>query len=159
MLIAGSCLLLINQFEVETPASRLDKEWLADFFKALLAFFILMNLLFLIPATITGGGSGGQLLIVIIRVFGGSCVSVSQQIHRGFNLYNELDPKDFDEGRDSEFLYVMRIVVLLFLCLFFAYLLISFCVLICVFGPDGNNQRNHRSVRLFKRIPFGNLVY
>ena len=78
LIIAGSCLFMISQFEVETPASVLDKEWLTDFFKALLAFFILMNLLFLIPATITGGANGGQLLIMIIRVFGGSCVSVSQ---------------------------------------------------------------------------------
>lgn len=78
LLIAGACLLLTQQFEVETPASKLDKEWLLDFFKALLAFFILINLLFLIPMTVTSGSASGRLLVVIIRVLGGSCVSLIQ---------------------------------------------------------------------------------
>lgn len=80
LLIVGLCLLLISHFEVETPASRLDKEWLTDFFISLMAFFILINLLFLLPALCTSGATGAQgglqLLITIIRLFGGSCVSV-----------------------------------------------------------------------------------
>lgn len=78
--------------------------------------------------------------MLIIRVFGGACVSLVEQIWRGFSLYQELDPKDFDEGRDSELLYVMRIAVLALLIVFLVYLFISFIVLLCAFGPNG--QRN-----------------
>ena len=52
-------------------------------------------------------------------------------------------------------------VFFLFVCVgFTGYLMVSCCCLCALGGLDGNNLRNVQNPnKMFKRIPFGNLVF
>ena len=125
----------------------------------MLAFFVFINLVFLLAI----GADAPQIVFVVVRVFGGTCIALTNHIIKGFSLYEDLAPEDFKAGRDSEALYFMRLIFLGVLVVFTIYLLISCCCLCCLGGIDGNNLRYNAGGRnpnkLFKRVPFGNLVF
>ena len=122
----------------------------------MILFFIFINSVFLMIFAL----EAPHVFFVIVRVFGGTCVALTTQIFKGFTLYDELLPEELDFGRDSDFLYFTRIFFLGFLVVFTIYLFVSCCCLCCIGGVDGGNLQNVRNPnKLFKRVPFGGLVF
>ena len=121
-----------------------------------MAFFVFINCVLVL--SIAAGAP--QVLYVVIRVFGGTVISLLNHIYKGFNLYDELSVKELHDGRDSEALYFMRIFFL-YVCVGFTIYLSISCVCLCSLGGlDGNGVRNVINPNeKFKRVPFGNLVF
>jgi len=65
-----------------------------------------------------------------MKIFFGACISLISVIYKGITLYKELTPQELEEGSDSEALYLMRILVLIILFSFTAYLFISLLCLV-----------------------------
>ena len=72
--------------EVKTVASRLDQEWLCEFFLLMICFFIFINCVFILAVA----SDAPQIIYVVLRVFGGTCVALISHINKGFSLYDEL---------------------------------------------------------------------
>ena len=139
-----------------TAASNLDKIWLEEFFKLMIAFFVFINCVFIFAIA----ADAPHVVYIVVRVFGGTIIATISHINKGFSLYDELTPEELHDGRDYEALYFMR-VFFLFVCLAFTgYLILSCCCMCVLAGLDGNNLRNVRNPnKMFRRIPFGNLVF
>jgi hypothetical protein len=72
--------------------SKLDHQWLVDFFSGLCIVFLFINLLFLLPVGLLGGEP--TLVSIVLKVFLGSCISLIFIIVKGFTLYDELEPEE-----------------------------------------------------------------
>ena len=120
-------LIFVHSLEPLTPASKLDRIWLIEFFKLMLAFFVVINFLLCLIVAI----SAPQIIVIIIRFFGSVAVALSAHIYKGFSLYDELEEEELKSGRDSATLYFMRLFFLFFCCAFTFYLFMSCCCLCC----------------------------
>ena len=122
----------------------------------MMAFFIFINCVFLLAV----GAEVPHIVFIVLRVFGGTCVALVIHIEKGFTLYDELSIEELSSGRDSEALYFARLICLGICVVFTTYLCTSCVCLCCIGGIDGSNVRNVRNPnRMFKRVPFGNLVF
>ena len=141
---------------MKTVASRLDQEWLCEFFLLMICFFLFINCVFILAVA----ADAPQIIYIVLRVFGGTCVALISHVNKGCYLYDELTLEELSDGRDSELLYFMRIFFLV-VCFGFTIYLLTSCICLCTLGGfDGNNIRNVRNPnKMFKRIPFGNLVF
>ena len=92
---------------------------------------------------------------MIPRLFFGFILAFMSHIFKGFNLYDDLTPQERDEGRDSNFMYVTRITIMVLLCIFVCYLILALCCMLCVAEFGSVHHHHHR----FSRIPFGSLVF
>ena len=141
---------------VETPASHLDQAWLSEFFTLMIAFLVSVNFIFILAFM----ADAPHIAFIVIRVLGGSCVALINHIEKGFTLYDALEAEDISIKQDSTALYFMRIIFLYICVGMTIYLLTSCCCLCFLSGIDGANVRNVRNpVKMFKRVPFGNLVF
>ena len=122
----------------------------------MIGFFIFINCVFIFAVA----ADVPQIIFIVLRVFGGTCAALISHINKGFSLYDELTQEELHEGRSSELLYFMRIFFLYF-CVGFTIYLLTSCICLCTLGGfDGNNVRNVRNPnKMFKRVPFGNLVF
>lgn len=156
VLVTFMLLQYVSYLKPQTPASCLDKAWLEEFFILMLAFFVFINCVFIMPLAM----EAPQLLYIIARFFGGAIVALISHIYKGFSLYDELSKEELENGRDSVSLYFMRVFFLFFCVAFTGYLLTS-CMCLCALGGvDGSHLRNVRNPsKMFKRVPFGNLVF
>jgi len=100
-------------------------------------------------------GKGIEALVMIPRLFFGFIISFVSHILKGFYLYNNLTPEEHDEGRDSNFMYVTRITIMVINCMVVIYLTIAFCCMLYVSVLGDAHHHHHR----FSRIPFGSLVF
>ena len=85
ILIAGVLLLTVSGIDVSNPASVVEKEWCIDTLNYLIAFWIFINLIWLLPAV----AEAPQLIVVIIRLLGGSIASLFYALKRGFFLLED----------------------------------------------------------------------
>mmetsp|Transcript_33902 Transcript_33902/g.44718 ORF Transcript_33902/g.44718 Transcript_33902/m.44718 type:complete len:164 (-) Transcript_33902:102-593(-) len=135
IIVAALLLFFVEQVDPVTPASRLDQEWLKEFFKLMILFFIFINFMLVLGAA----ADSPQVIYIILRFFGGTCATLSYHIRKGFTLYDDLTPIELSDGRDSEILYFMRIFFLYICCGFTLYLLFSCCCMCCITGIDGDS--------------------
>lgn len=101
----------------------------------MILFAIFINLTMVLPFAL----DSPHVLYIVLRFFGGTCVTLVNHIHKAFTLYDDLNDKELKNIRDSEILYFMRIFFMWFCCGFTIYLCASCCCLCCVAGIDGNN--------------------
>ena len=126
--------ICVSMIKVSTPASHIDQEWLKDLFLILGGLFIFINCIFIIPLAM----DAPHVLFLVVRVLFGSLIAIYHHIAKGFTLYEDLTPKQREEGKDSEILYPMRVTCLFLLCAFAVYLTISLVCMCIVGGIDGN---------------------
>jgi len=85
---------LIAQIKPETHMSRLDQQWLNEFFQLFIAFLLVINLIVVLPFTI----EAPKLTAVFIRIIFGCIGAFVTHVIKGFSLYDDLTPEELEEG-------------------------------------------------------------
>jgi hypothetical protein len=147
---------LIKLVKPTTHMSRLDQQWLDEFFELFTVFLLVINLIFVLPFLL----EAPKLLFVVTRlIFGGIGACVAHMI-KGFSLYDSLTVEEMQEGQDMKALYYIRFGLLWFLLGFTIYMLTSCVCVTCILDlcDDGGEIRQGQGRKL-KKIPFGSLLF
>lgn len=88
------CIYYLSSVKVQTPISKLDRQWLIDIFTSLLFLFVFINLLFIVPLGLYFGDTA--IIALVMKIFFGACISLISVIHKGITLYEELTPQEIE---------------------------------------------------------------